>query len=161
MGPTAFTMQMDGEHFQCARFIWIRANTHICAQRESIQLKISLKSSVTPRSFHPQPSRTQELDPYALIHTSTAVIHLSVYSFIHLSISSDCQASSPAQSLPIDPFYLASTSLIQVGADKLHHCKDRPFTGLGLDNIPFKIKFVNLYKFFMKLQFLLWTMFFC
>lgn len=116
MGPTAVTMQMD-----CVRDSWTCATavhatlsvsgsfgsalTHICAPRESIQLNPSLKSSPAPHSFHPQPSRTPELDPYASIHTSTVVIHLSVYSFIHLSISSDCQASSPAQSLPIDPFW--------------------------------------------------------
>lgn len=123
MGPTAFTMQMD-----CDRDSWtcttaVQATlsvsgssgsvlTHTCAQRESIQLKPSLKSSPASHSFHPQPSRTQELDPYASIHTSTAVIHLSVYSFIHLSISSDCQASSPAQSLSIDPFQMAALHIL-------------------------------------------------
>lgn len=55
-----------------------------------------------PRSFHLQHTRSLDVNPQTLSHTSTALIHLSIYSFICIYISCQRSASCCGWRLVID-----------------------------------------------------------
>lgn len=164
MGPTAFTMQMDGERDRWMCTTAVQATSSVSVSSESVlthtyvlrknpyssshlwkaaSLHIHfIHSPAGPRNWIHMHRFTlrQQLFTYLFTHSFTYPFHLTARPAVQLKV----YPSIPSR-------WLLCTSLIQVGANKLLRCKDCLFylTGLGVGDIPVKMEFVNLYTFFM------------